>query len=131
MSQIKKDEIDGFLKKSDELLDAQREAVHKLKTRMSTPAEGKTKEAAKERKTQEAMAEVDGTSQRLRLEMQKARMLLKYQSKDNEYLLGECQRAWKIAQNLGYEPENADWVQFCTWDVRWVCAIAALKKQIC
>ena len=108
MSRIKKDEIDGFLKKSDELLDAQREAVYKLTTRMCLPAEGKEKKAAKERETQEAMAEVEETSQRLRLEMQKARMLVKYQSQENKHLLGECQRAWQIAQNLGHEPENAD-----------------------
>ena len=103
---IKKDKIEAFLKDCEPLIDSQREAMHKVNEIINKecPRNKNVENAIK----LNAVKELDATSQKLRLELQKARMIIKYQNDDQKWLLAECNRAWSVAQEPGYQPEIVD-----------------------
>ena len=105
MPRISKDKV------SKEKVSAQKNAVEALKEHlsivMSTTATDKTEEKYLKR-LWEAFEKVDATSVQLRVEMLKARVVMKSQAENENDLLKECNRAWEIARSLGHEPESAD-----------------------
>ena len=78
--QIKKDEINSFLKRSEEIVDNQQDTMHNIQETIR--AEAPT--VFCDERVQKALKELDSTSQKLRLEMYKARMIIKYQNIDKD-----------------------------------------------